>query len=96
MGMKQIMTIERARSLASHIATAYGKYGSQTSVPFSTTQLVEIISVLNSFGNFDGPTKDDLTKVSRQLTACKAREQGLRNKLQGKVDDFEVDRDSAD
>jgi fructose-1,6-bisphosphatase len=81
MAMRQVVTIERARDLAAQIATAYGKYGSQTSVPFSVTQLVEIIAVLNSFGNFDGPTKEEINKVTRQLTACQAREAGLRKKL---------------
>lgn len=81
MAMKQVMTIEKARSIAGAIALAYSKYGSQTSVPYSTSQLVEIISVLNSFGNFDGPTKDDLTKLSRQLTACQAREARLRKRV---------------
>jgi len=80
MAMKQVMTIERARALAQQIATAYGKYGSQTSVPFNVAQLVEIIAVLNAFGNFDGPTKEDMNKVTRQLTACQAREAGLRKK----------------
>lgn len=96
MAMKQVMTVEKARHLASSIAAAYARFGSQTSVPYSATQLAEIITVLNAFGNFDGPTKEELTKAARQLTACKAREQGLRNKLQGKRDDFEVDSDSAD
>lgn len=81
MAMKNVMTIERARSLATQIAVAYGKYGSQTSVPFSASQLAEIISVLSAFGNFDGPTKEELTKVTRQLTACQAREAGLRKKV---------------
>lgn len=80
MAMKQVMTIEKARSLAAAIAVAYSKYGAQTSVPYNTHQLVEIIAVLNAFGNFDGPSKEELTKVSRQLTACQAREAGLKKK----------------
>lgn len=81
MAMKQVMTIGRARELASQIAIAHGKYGSQTSVPFNVSTLTEIISVLNASGNFDGPTKEDLNKVTRQLTACQAREAGLRKKV---------------
>lgn len=80
MAMRQVMTIERARSLAGQIAAAYSKYGSQTSVPFNTANLVEIIAVLNAHGNFEGPTKEELTKVNRQLTACQAREAALRKK----------------
>lgn len=81
MAMRQVITIERARELANQIAVAYGKYGSQTSVPFNTHQLVEIVAVLNAHGNFDGPTKDELTKANRQLTACQAREAGLRKRV---------------
>jgi membrane-bound lytic murein transglycosylase B len=81
MAMKQVMTIERARELAAQIARAYSKFGAQTSVPYSVTQLTEIIAVLSAHGNYDGPTKEDLNKVTRQLTACQAREAGLRKQL---------------
>lgn len=80
MAMRQVMTIERARELADQIGKAYSKYGAQTSVPFSTNQLVEIIAVLSAHGNFDGPTQEDLTKVKRQLTACTAREAARKSK----------------
>lgn len=83
MAMKQVMTIEKARELAAQIARAYAKFGSQTSVPYSANQLAEIIAVLSSHGNYDGPTKEDLNKVTRQLTACQAREAGLRKQLKG-------------
>lgn len=82
MAMKQVMTIEQARKLADSLSVGYAKYGSQFSPPVSVATLLEAMIVLNSFGNFDGPNKEEMTKLSRQLTACKAREAQLRGKKQ--------------
>lgn len=80
MAMKQVMTIELARELANTITLGMAKYGSQYSPGYSITALLEAIAVLNGHGNYDGPTKEDLNRVTRQLTACQAREAGLKKK----------------
>lgn len=83
MAMKQVMTKETALAHATKLALAYHKFGAQISVPYTTAQLLEIVTVLHAYGNWDAPTNDDLTLVKRQLTACKAREAGLRKKVKG-------------
>ncbi len=80
MAMKQVMTIEKARALANTVTLGMAKYGSQYSPAYATQISLEAIAVLNGHANFDGPTKEDLTKVNRQLTACQAREAGLKKK----------------
>jgi hypothetical protein len=80
MAMKQVMTKEQALQHASKLALAFGKFGAQISVPYTTPQLLEVISVLHAHGNWDAPTKDDLTLVKRQLTAALAREAKCKGK----------------
>jgi hypothetical protein len=74
MAMKPPMSLDKAKHIA-HVATlGRAKYGPQFSPPYSQADLVEALSVLNEFGNWDGPSKEQLTKVNRQLAACNARQ----------------------
>jgi hypothetical protein len=94
MAMKQVMSKEQAIAHAAKLAHAYEKFGAQISVPYTTAQLLEVVAVLHAHGNYDAPTTDDLTLVKRQLTACKAREAGLRKRLSD-LDDRPDDEDAA-
>lgn len=80
MAMKQVMSKEQALAHAKTLAAAFGKFGAQISVPYTTAQLLEVIAVLHAHGNWDAPTKDELTLVKRQLTAALAREAKCKGK----------------
>lgn len=92
MAMKQVMTKEAALKTAGQLALAFGKFGAQISVPYTQSQLLEVISVLHANGNWDAPTREELTKVKRQLTAALAREA----KCKGKQETIVAGKDCAD
>jgi hypothetical protein len=59
--------------MAQRVAIGRAKYKSQYSPPHSTAELSEALTVLEAGGNWDAPTKAELTKANRQLAACNAR-----------------------
>lgn len=73
MSLKSRMTLGRARELAKTITTARAKWGAQVSVPISVHELLEIVDVLETEGNWDAPSREDLTKANRQNAALNAR-----------------------
>lgn len=73
MALKGPMSLEKARLLAQRVAHGRKKYGPQFSIPYSKEEIVEALALLENNGNWDGPTKEQLTKANRQLAACNAR-----------------------
>lgn len=78
---KIAMTYAQAAILAQSIVTGRKRWGLQYSLPVNQSDLLDALVVLHDAGNFDGPTKDQLTLVKRQLTAALAREAKLRKQL---------------
>lgn len=88
MAMKKAMTVDQARAMAQQAAIGLKKWGAQYSPPYAKDQLVEALGVLENAGNWDGPTKAELTKANRQLAACNARYERLKNRQSAKDAEF--------
>lgn len=71
--MRAPMTLEKARAMAQSVIHARKKFGSQLHFPQPTYEILEALAVLEANGNWDAPTKDELTKANRQLAAANAR-----------------------
>lgn len=71
--MKERMSLSRAREIAQSIASAHKRYGAQLAPPFPTYEIIEALIVLENHGNWNAPTRDELTKANRQLAAAEAR-----------------------
>lgn len=83
---KITMTYAQAAILAQNIVTGRKRWGLQYSLPVTPADLLDALVVLHDAGNFDGPTKEQLTLVKRQLTAALAREAKLRKQLGAAAD----------
>jgi hypothetical protein len=73
MALKAPLTVNQARAMAQRVTIGRAKYKGQYSPPHSTAELAEALTVLEASGNWDAPTKAELTKANRQLAACNAR-----------------------
>jgi hypothetical protein len=73
LGLKNSMTVEQAMQLVKNTATAVERWGKQANPPYSVNQMMAAIAVLAGKVDLEGPTKEELTKVKRQLAACEAR-----------------------
>lgn len=73
LGMKDSMTYEQALALVKNTAGAVERWGKQANPPYSQNQMMAAIAVLAGKVDIEGPTKEELTKVRRQLAACEAR-----------------------
>jgi hypothetical protein len=80
---KITMTVEQASILAKSIVSDRKRWGLQYTLPVLLSDLLDALVVLDSAGNFDGPTRAELNLVKRQLTAAQAREAKLRKQLAG-------------
>lgn len=74
------MTLEKARSLVKDVAFARRRWGRQTSPPYTVTQLMEALELLDDAGVLDVDTAE-VTRLKRQLGAAKSREMRLRKQL---------------
>jgi hypothetical protein len=83
---KITMTVEQASILAKSIVSGRKRWGLQYTLPVLLSDLLDALVVLDSAGNFDGPTQAELNLTKRQLTAALAREAKLRKQLKGEDD----------
>lgn len=72
------MNIEQARRFAERVIERKTKWGKNYNPDPEETAEALIVLAQSTSG---GVSKDELTRVSRQLTACTAREAGLRKQL---------------
>lgn len=70
---RQSMPADRADAILATVAEAVGKWGKQADVPFSIETIYQAISVARA-QPADVPSKQELTKLRRQLAACQNRE----------------------
>lgn len=89
----QLMTVDKARNIVKEIVAARLKWGKLVSVPYKEAQIYDALLVLDKAGNFDGGTKEEVTKLRRQLAACQNREkryakdnQALNAEIRGNVE----------
>ena len=78
--MEKPMTVERASAIASSISAGRKKFGAQFRAPFRAYEIEEAAAVLLEHGNFDAPSKEELTKCRRQMAALNARYEALKRK----------------
>jgi hypothetical protein len=83
MAMKKRMTLEQAQALVAVTQKGLKQFGVQYSPAHSKLELIEAMHVLAEHSNADGPSKEEHTKLARQLAACTSREKGLRNRIAG-------------
>lgn len=76
------MTLARAREIARVLQEGFDKYGKYAVVPFRPYEVLQTVITLANNGNFDAPSKEDLTKVNRQLAALNARYEKLKQKCE--------------
>lgn len=72
--MANKMSVEKAQQIAADIAAARKKWGRHAAINVSEDQLYEAVTVLVEAGNFDAPSAAEVTKLRRQLAACRNRE----------------------
>lgn len=71
--MAEPMSLKRAREIAQALAVARKKHGAQLASPYPAYEILEALAVLEENGNWDAPTREELTKANRQLAAAEAR-----------------------
>lgn len=81
------MSLDKARKLAKEVARVRARWGRQGRTAHSVDEVYDAILVLETHGQWDSPTTDELTKVKRQLTASLAREAKLKKQLAGDTAD---------
>jgi hypothetical protein len=81
MAMKAKITAIEVNKAVVEIKKGIEVFGAQYSPRFAARELAEMLVVAVREGNYDAPTRDEYTKLARQLAACTSREKGLRNKL---------------
>ncbi len=81
MAMVKALTIEEVRKAGVELRKGVRKFGLQYSPNYSKQTLAEMVVTALDHGNHDAPSKEEHTKLARQLTACQAREAGLRKQL---------------
>jgi hypothetical protein len=76
----QLMTLTRAQTIVKEIIAARTRWGKGVKIPYTTDQVFDALIVLDKAGNFDGGSKEDVTKLRRQLAACQNREKRYSGK----------------
>lgn len=70
----QGMTGDKAHTIVKEIVAARKRWGKGVKIPYTEDQLYDAIVVLDAEGNFDGASREEVTKLRRQLAACQNRE----------------------
>lgn len=83
MAMKAKVTKADVLKAVAEIEKGVKVFGRQFSPRLSSQELAELLLVAVQEGNYEGPTREEHTKLSRQLAACTSREKALRAKLAG-------------
>ena len=75
---KYFLKPQQAVPLLKEIAVQSRKWGKNLKLPYSQAQIVEAIQLADDQGLIaganDGPTKEEVTLLRRQLAACQNRE----------------------
>ena len=73
------MNIARALTILAETATARKRWGRNASTPYSTDQLMEAILLVRDAGHFEPVvSREEVTKLRRQLAACTNREKARK------------------
>jgi phage-related baseplate assembly protein len=78
--VKTSMTVEKAQAMVKRAAAAQERWGRNADIPFTQSELLEALMVLNKEGKFDAPPPEDVTLLRRQLAACTNREKARKGK----------------
>lgn len=90
MAMAPKMTLLQAMAMVPVLRKGVAKFGKQYAPGYTTMQLAEAVLLLSEQATDDGVTREEHTKLARQLAACTSREKGLRGRIAaaGGVVDF--------
>lgn len=84
MAMAKKISVADVKALVPVLRKGVEKFGKQYAPGYTTVQLAEAVLVLADMIDERGlGTKEEQTKLARQLAACTSREKGLRNRIAG-------------
>jgi hypothetical protein len=74
------MTLEKAQTIVASVVAGRKRLGKQYSSPIRMDEVLDAFVLVYDASNVDGPSKDEVTKLRRQLAACQNREKARLNK----------------
>jgi hypothetical protein len=80
--VQRLIDIPAALTIVKHVVAERKRWGHQAGTAgYNTHTICDALIVLADAGNFDAPTREELTKANRQLAASAAREAGLKKRI---------------
>ena len=74
------MTFDKAAAIVLNVIAGRKRLGKQYLPPYILDDILDALVMVHEQGNFDGPSKDEVTKIRRQLAAALNREKARKNK----------------
>jgi hypothetical protein len=74
------MTFDKAAGIVANVVAGRKRLGRNYAPPYIMDDVLDALVVVHEHGNFDGLSKEEITKLKRQLAACQNREKARQNK----------------
>jgi geranylgeranyl pyrophosphate synthase len=91
------MSLSKAQEIVTEVVAGRKRLGKQFVPRQIMDDVLDALVVVHDNANLDAPSKDEITKLKRQLAACQNREKARQNKdlEPGNENQFSGDRDTA-
>lgn len=87
--MMKTMKFDKAAAIVAGVIAGRKRLGKQYQPPYIMDDVLDALVIVHEQGNFDAPSKEEITRLKRQLAACQNREKARQNK------DLDKGNDSA-